>query len=86
MTGSPQAPGFFGKLPSHGDFLARRLPPGLRLCLDDWLQGALLQSRIELGHAWLPTWLSSPMWRFVIAPGIAGDGAWWASRCIQKRR
>lgn len=76
MTGSPQAPGFFGKLPSHGDFLARRLPPAVRLCLDDWLQGALLQSRIDLGRAWMPTWLGSPLWRFVMGPGVCNDQAW----------
>lgn len=76
MTGSPPAAGFFGKLPSHGDFLARRLPPEVRLGLDSWLQGALLQSRIDLGEAWLPTWLGSPLWRFAIGPGVCGDHAW----------
>ncbi|MFV2053358.1 TagF domain-containing protein [Aliiroseovarius sp. YM-037] len=29
--------GFFGKLPSTGDFVARGLPPGLRPVLDQWL-------------------------------------------------
>lgn len=70
------APGFFGKLPSHGDFVGRRLPPGVRRCLDEWLQGALVQSRIDLGPAWLATWGSSPIWRFVIGAGVCGDEAW----------
>ena len=30
-------PGYFGKLPGHGDFLARGLPPGWRTGLDAWL-------------------------------------------------
>lgn len=71
-----QAPGFFGKLPSHGDFVGRRLPPEVRDRFDQWLQGALLQSRIDLGEAWLQIWLSSPLWRFVVGPGVCGDQAW----------
>jgi type VI secretion system protein ImpM len=71
-----QPPGFFGKLPSHGDFVGRRLPPPVRDCFDRWLQGALVQSRIDLGDAWLPTWLSSPLWRFVAGPGVCGEQAW----------
>ena len=75
-AGAGQAPGWFGKLPSHGDFLARRLPPAVRLCFDDWLQRGLLQSRTDLGDAWLPAWLASPLWRFVVAPGVCGAQAW----------
>ncbi|WP_082493549.1 type VI secretion system-associated protein TagF [Massilia sp. Leaf139] len=70
------APGFFGKLPSHGDFVARRMPPAVRHRFDAWLQEGLLQSRADLGEAWLPTWLSSPLWRFVAAPGVCGAQAW----------
>ena len=76
MDAERAAPGFFGKLPSHGDFLTRRLPPELRLRFDDWLQGALLASRAALGDAWLPTWLSSPLWRFVAGAGVAHGQAW----------
>lgn len=73
MDGSP---GFFGKLPSHGDFLTRRLPPDVRLRFDDWLQGALVDSKAALGDAWLPTWLRSPLWRFAAGPGVAGEQGW----------
>jgi type VI secretion system protein ImpM len=76
MGEARQAPGFFGKLPSHGDFLARRLPPAARLCFDHWLQQGLVQSRIALGEAWLPAWLGSPLWRFVISAGVCGDQGW----------
>lgn len=76
MGEATQAPGFFGKLPSHGDFVTRRLPPGVRLCFDNWLQQGLVQSRIDLGEAWLPAWLGSPLWRFVIAAGVCGDQGW----------
>jgi len=71
-----QAPGFYGKLPSHGDFVGRRLPPDVRDCFDRWLQAALVRSKEELGAAWLPTWGSSPLWRFVVGAGVCGEQAW----------
>lgn len=65
--------GFFGKVLSHGDFVARRLPPSFLLPWDAWVQGVLQYSRQELGERWLPTWLSSPIWRFALAPGVCGN-------------
>lgn len=76
LTPSGAAPGFFGKLPAHGDFVGRRLPPSMRDPFDAWLQRAILASREELGAAWRPVWLSSPLWRFVLAPGLCGPQAW----------
>jgi type VI secretion system protein ImpM len=71
-----QAPGFFGKLPSHGDFVGRRLPPEVRDCFDSWLQAALLRSKADLGETWLPAWMNSPLWRFVVGEGVCGAQAW----------
>jgi type VI secretion system protein ImpM len=70
------APGFFGKLPSHGDFVGRRLPLDMRQCFDNWIQAGLLHSRQVMGAGWLPTWLNSPLWRFVVAAGVCGEQAW----------
>ena len=70
------APGFFGKLPAHGDFVGRRLPATLIDPLDAWLQRALLESRHALGDAWLPAWLESPIWRFVLTQGVCGARSW----------
>jgi type VI secretion system protein ImpM len=68
--------GFFGKLPSHGDFVGRRLPPEVKDCFDRWLQAGLVRSKEDLGDEWLPVWLSSPIWRFVVAAGVCGEQAW----------
>lgn len=68
--------GFFGKVTSHGDFVARRLPPSFQLPWDEWLQAGLRESRLALGPAWLPTYLSSPIWRFALAPGVCGEQGW----------
>jgi len=76
VTTSAAAPGFFGKLPSHGDFVGRRLPASLRDPFDAWLQRGIVASRGELGAAWQEAWLSSPLWRFVLAPGLCGPEAW----------
>ena len=69
-------PGFFGKVRSHGDFVARRLPASFTRVWDDWLQAALRASREQLGPGWLGTYLNSPIWRFALAPGACGPHAW----------
>ncbi|QVL49166.1 MAG: type VI secretion system-associated protein TagF [Thiocapsa sp.] len=70
------APGFYGKLPSLGDFVSRRLPAELVQPWDLWLRECLAASRAELGDAWLETYLTSPLWRFVLTPGVAGRTGW----------
>lgn len=68
--------GFFGKVTSHGDFVSRRLPGAFVQPWDAWLQSALLASRRELAAGWLATYLNSPLWRFLLAPGVCGAQAW----------
>jgi len=68
--------GFYGKLPSHGDFLSRRLPRQFIEPWDDWLQGSIAASREQLDKQWLDTFLFSPIWQFGLAPEICGDDAW----------
>lgn len=69
--------GFYGKLPSLGDFVSRRLPkrPFIETW-DDWLQKAMLQSKNTLGESWLNTYLTSPVWRFALSDGICGNTPW----------
>ncbi|MFL6674178.1 MAG: type VI secretion system-associated protein TagF [Massilia sp.] len=70
------APGFYGKLSSHGDFLARRLPPAFVALWDGWLQACMQGSREQLGAAWLDAYLTGPVWRFALAPGVCDSQAW----------
>jgi type VI secretion system ImpM family protein len=67
--------GFHGKLPSHGDFLQRRVSDAFLNAWDPWLQECLTVSRERLGAEWLQTYLTSPIWRFVLADGVAGSAA-----------
>jgi type VI secretion system protein ImpM len=69
----PDAPGFAGKLPSHGDFISRRLPAALLVPWETWLDAALERSRETLGEGWLKAYLSSPIWCFSLEPGCCGD-------------
>jgi type VI secretion system protein ImpM len=64
--------GFFGKLPSHGDFIRRHLPDAFVNVWDEWLQGCIAESRARLDKAWLDVYLTSPVWRFVLCDGVAG--------------
>ena len=64
--------GFYGKLPSHGDFLRRRTSDAVVSVWDAWLQDALAASRVALGERWLDIYLTSPAWRFAAAPGACG--------------
>jgi type VI secretion system protein ImpM len=67
--------GFYGKLPIVGDFVSRRLPNEFISSWDSWLQSAIAASREELGENWLKSYLTSPIWRFVLSPGLCGNQA-----------
>lgn len=64
--------GFYGKLPSHGDFLRRRVSDAFVGVWDGWLQECLTASRASLGERWLEIYLTSPVWRFACAAGVCG--------------
>ena len=68
--------GFYGKLPSEGDFVTRRLPWEFTSVWDDWLQQGMQASREALGERWLELYLSAPIWRFQVAPGVCGPIGW----------
>ena len=73
VQGAVPGPGLFGKLPSRGDFVTRRLDPACRDALDAWLQAGILTSRRVLGDAWLRAYLNAPVWRFACPAGACGD-------------
>src|SRR5205823_13132814 len=49
--------GFYGKLPSHGDFLRRRVSDAFVGVWDGWLQECIAASRTALGARWLDLYL-----------------------------
>ena len=68
-------PGFYGKLASRGDFVSRGLPQSFIAPWDSWLAAGLLASQTSLGERWLDAYLVSPLWRFLVAPGVCGPDA-----------
>ncbi|MGB3067112.1 MAG: type VI secretion system-associated protein TagF [Ottowia sp.] len=66
---------WFGKLPGAGDFAHRRMPPALHTCWDNWLHDGLADLRVR-HPSWIDAYLTSPVWGFLLGPGIAGDTAW----------
>jgi type VI secretion system ImpM family protein len=64
--------GFYGKLPSHGDFLRRRVSDAFVDAWDAWLRECLAASQTALGSRWLDVYLTSPAWRFACAAGACG--------------
>lgn len=65
-------PGWFGKLPTLGDFAQRRLDAGWVQRWDDWLAHGLAELRDEEG--WLERYLAAPAWRFALLPEVIGPG------------
>jgi type VI secretion system protein ImpM len=78
VTEEPRAaiPGWYGKLPSLGDFAARRLPVEFVKAWDAWLQEVIPATRAALGEAWLDSYLTMPIWRFVFLPGLVTPSGW----------
>lgn len=70
MNGSASVPGWYGKLPTLGDFASRRLEAAFIEPWDHWLGSGLAAQREQLGEAWLEAYLASPVWRFVLMPGV----------------
>lgn len=69
-------PGWYGKLPSVGDFAQRRLPPDFVQAWDDWLARELADWQDADPAGWLASYLAGASWRFMLLPRcVAGFDA-----------
>jgi type VI secretion system protein ImpM len=70
-------PGWYGKLPSLGDFATRRLPESFVRVWDDWLMRGLAAARESRGAYWLhQVRMDAPARRFWLGPGVVGTHCW----------
>jgi type VI secretion system protein ImpM len=69
--------GLYGKLPAYGDFIFRNLGSAFINPWDEWLQHYISGSKEQIGEGWLDVYLTSPIWRFALSPGVI-DGMTWA--------
>jgi type VI secretion system protein ImpM len=67
--------GFYGKIPSRGDFVRSGLPHGFIEPWDRWMQKGIAASHDMLGDRWIAAWLQSAIWSFFLAPGVCGPNA-----------
>ena len=69
-------PGLYGKLPAYGDFIFRNLNSTFITPWDEWLQHFISGSQEQIGENWLNIYLTSPIWRFVLSPGVIDNNMW----------
>lgn len=69
------APGWYGKLPSAGDFVKRRFPDSLLRQWSHWFQVGLhhWQTSAEGESAPSRAFLSAPVWNFVVPPMLGSQ-------------
>jgi len=73
----PQSIGWYGKLPTRGDFVGRGLPPPWLRVWDDWLQRAMSSAGMQLGAGKLgDRLLTMPPWQCVVPPMALGEPVW----------
>lgn len=76
MSSSAAAPGWYGKLPTLGDFAGRRLPHDFVTTWDAWLQRGMVHSQEHLGPGWLDSFLTAPVWGFVLGARTLDSQTW----------
>jgi type VI secretion system protein ImpM len=78
---NPQAsvevcPGWFGKIPSLGDFATRRLPRTFVEPWDEWLSSELSDARFVLADSWNEVYTQAPISCFSLGLGTVDDHTW----------
>ena len=67
----------FGKLPAHGDFVARGIAPDVQAEIDSWLAQEMARARTVHGAAFERLFDHAPVWRFSWAQGAS---SWFGDR------
>ncbi len=63
----------FGKMPTHGDFVARGISRDLQARLDEWLSSEMELARSACGDGFEARYDLAPPWCFA---GVGQDGLW----------
>ena len=63
----------YGKIPALGDFFRLNAPTDFVTPWDGWLQDTLLAAAAVLGDRFEACYMSAPIWRFALPPGVAGN-------------
>ncbi len=76
MGSTSDAPGWFGKLSSLGDFAQRRVSTQWVSTCDGWLSASMQAGQDHMRERWIDAYLHAPVLRFGWAPGVI-DEQWW---------
>jgi type VI secretion system protein ImpM len=80
---APPIFGFWGKLPSRGDFVGVGLSKPFVSAWDIWISASLAASQSAMGEDWQPAWMEAPVWNFSASAGCFADdpvsGLWMPS-------
>jgi len=72
ITSTPLC-GCYGKLPAVGDFVNYHLPADFVSQWDEWLQTVILAGKENLQDQWLSSYLTCPIYHFILAPDLLGE-------------
>lgn len=67
------AAGWYGKLPSLGDFVGRRMPHALESEWDSWVRAGMDELRSVSPETWPEVFVSAPVWFFAAAARVTGS-------------
>jgi type VI secretion system ImpM family protein len=73
---SPSNLGWFGKLPSYGDYVHASLPEAFRDHWSRWLGRRIFSSRLSLGDKWPRCFLQAPACRFLLSFRVSDTVKW----------
>lgn len=73
---SHECAGWFGKIPSVGDFLTRGLPRSFIEPWDEWLSFELSQAERAVGERWPQTYARASVSCFVLGPRVIDARLW----------
>jgi type VI secretion system protein ImpM len=65
--------GFFGKIPTRGDFVQAGLSRSFTRAWDDWARRVLFDCLRLIGDGWDSAWREAPAWRFALPAGQCGS-------------
>jgi type VI secretion system protein ImpM len=67
---------YYGKLPSHGDFISQQAPRAFTEVWDNWLQNIMLAGRKQFSEDWVANFMTMKSYRFILSSGVAGEVIW----------
>lgn len=76
MTNEESIVGYFGKIPSKGDFLTQLLPRNFTDPWDAWLREVLAHGKSVLGDNWMEYYLTAPLYHYALSSGVCGNQNW----------